>query len=648
MDNLMGIPQKASWLRHAGKGVAVAASTGAALFSIFTALYSFGVVGKSDAHQSIGNVGAAWVGLQPAIETATAIGDTIHFAATISDKNGSILVGARPTWTTGDTSIATVLQDGSVVARGPGATLVSVVVGAHVAHARIHVKQKVATIDIGGTTGDSGVVVLEGAQVQLHPRPLDARGHVIPGAHVEWAVDDSSVAALDTAGIITGRTAGRTMLTARLDGVSGQAGVSVVTVASKLALVAGTDQRARAGGALPQPIVVRATNRRGAPAAGQVVNFRLAAGRGSVQPVTAVTDADGRARATWTLGDYPGRQSLLASVARVDSVLEIVAEAEPVAANTRVEGLNGQLSARAGDRVGDSLAVRVSDSTGRALADVPVRWIAMNGGHVDAVSTRTDTLGIARAVWTLAKKTGVQHVRAEVGSGVDARGIAPVTISANALAGQAVGVVVVRGDNQRAAAGAELPRHIVLQVVDANGSGVANAQVVLSPSGGTVPDSAMTTDSLGTVQTRWTMGHEAREYSLAVHVAGVKSLFKMVAHATPAVPANLSFDDVPSSGSKHARESAKSRKLYVVVTDVYGNPISDAKVSFSTKSGVVSPTRVVSDAKGRAALTWTPGNKPGEQTLSGVVRGTDVTGAYVTEVAHETAVTKPAPGRHGR
>ena len=644
----MGIPQKASWLSHAGKGVAVAASTGAALFSIFTALYSFGMVGKSDAHQSIGNVGAAWVGLQPAIETATAIGDTIHFAATISDKNGSIHVGARPTWTTGDTSIATVLQDGSVVARGPGATLVSVVVGAHVAHARIHVKQKVATIDIGGTTGDSGVVVLEGAQVQLRPRALDARGHAIPGAHVEWAVDDSSVAALDTAGIITGRTAGRTMLTARLDGVSGQAGVSVVTVAWKLALVAGTDQRARAGGALPQPIVVRATNRRGTPAAGQAVNFRLAAGRGSVQPVTAVTDADGRARATWTLGDYPGRQSLLASVARVDSVLEIVAEAEPVAANTRVEGLNGQLAARAGDRVADSLAVRVSDSTGRALADVPVRWIAMNGGHVDAVSTRTDTLGIARAVWTLAKKTGVQHVRAEVGSGVDARGIAPVTISANALAGQAVGVVVERGDNQRAAAGAELPRHIVLRVVDANGSGVANASVVLSPSGGTVPDSAMTTDSLGNVQTRWTMGHEAREYSLAVHLAGVKSLFKIVAHATPAAPANLSFDDVPSSSGKHARKSSKSRKLYVVVTDVYGNPISDAKVSFATKSGVVSPTRVVSDAKGRAALTWTPGGKPGEQTLSGVVRGTDVTGAYVTEVPHETAVTKPAAGRHGR
>src|SRR5205814_8259914 len=32
---------------------------------------------------------------------------SIHYAATVTDKNGSILVGARPVWTTGDSSIAT-------------------------------------------------------------------------------------------------------------------------------------------------------------------------------------------------------------------------------------------------------------------------------------------------------------------------------------------------------------------------------------------------------------------------------------------------------------------------------------------------------------------------------------------------------------
>lgn len=644
MGLLAATQQKTTWLRHAGKTVAVAASTGAALVSVITALYSYGMVGRAQSHQAIGNFGAAWVGLQPTIETASAIGETTHFAATIADRNGSILVGAHPTWTTGDTNVAVVLQDGSVIARGPGTTLVSVVVGSHIAHSRIHVKQKVAVVEIANTADDSGVVISEGSQVPLKARALDARGHEIAGVQLEWQVDDSSVAALGGATTLVGRNAGRTMIGAKLDDITGHAAVTVVTVASGLALVAGADQRSLAGSTLPQPVVVRATNRKGAPAAGQLVSFRLPAGQGSVQPATALTDADGRARATWTLGDNPGRQRLLASVAKVDSALAIVAEADPIVANTRVAALSDRPSARAGDQLAEPVAVRVTDSTGRALVDVPVQWTTLDGGTIEAVAPRTDSTGVARARWTLAKKTGTQRTRAEVG-GPGARGIAPVTIGALALAGEPIGITVVRGDNQHAAAGAELPHAMVIKVVDANGSGVADAAVVLSPSGGGVPDSAVRTDSLGMLRTRWTMGHAARDYSLAVHVNGVKKLFKLTAHASPAAAANLSFDDAPTPAGKSA--SAKVKRLYVLVTDVYGNPVPDAKVSFSTKFGVVTPARAVSDAKGRAALVWTLGAKAGEQTLSGAVRGSDVRGAYVTQVA-ERVPAKAASTKHAR
>ena len=85
------------WLKHVSKGVAVIASTGAALVSIATALYSYGVIGNRESHETIGNLGAAWVKIGPVVDTANAIGDTIHFAATIADKKGSILIGAAPT-----------------------------------------------------------------------------------------------------------------------------------------------------------------------------------------------------------------------------------------------------------------------------------------------------------------------------------------------------------------------------------------------------------------------------------------------------------------------------------------------------------------------------------------------------------------------
>jgi hypothetical protein len=203
-------------------------------------------------------------------------------------------------------------------------------------------------------------------------------------------------------------------------------------------------------------------------------------------------------------------------------------------------------------------------------------------------------------------------------------------------------VVVSGGDNQRAAAGAELRKVLVFRVLDDNGSGVAEAALTLSPSGGSLSDTALTTDSLGFARTRWAMGHSAGDYSLAVSVEGVKQLLKIAAHATPAGAANLAFDDIP--GDKHSREAPKTKRLYALVTDVYGNPVPDAKVSFSVKSGTVTPTRAVSDAKGRAALTWKLGSKAGEQTLKGVVRGSDVAGEYVTQVGPREPLAKaPLP-----
>src|SRR2546430_5165136 len=167
MKDTISAAKRSQWINHMAKVVAVTASSGAALVSIFTALYSYGVTGAAESHQSIGNIGAAWVGLRPSIDTATAIGDTIHYAATITDKNGSILVGARPTWTTGDSSIAVVLQDGSVIARGPGRTMVSVVVGKLVTHSTVVVRQTVASVEVGRATSDSLLVLPEGTDLQL-------------------------------------------------------------------------------------------------------------------------------------------------------------------------------------------------------------------------------------------------------------------------------------------------------------------------------------------------------------------------------------------------------------------------------------------------------------------------------------------------
>jgi hypothetical protein len=618
------VEPKFFWLRHVSKGVAVIASTGAALVSIVTALYSYGVIGNRESHQTIGNYGAAWVRLRPNVDTANAIGDTIHFAATIADKKGSILVGAAPTWTTGDTNVAVVGSDGSVIARGAGMTTVTAIVGEFVSTARILVKQQVAGVVIGNPAGDTAVLLLEGSQLPLHARALDARGHTVPGRVGVWHIDDTSVAKIDARGIITAVNAGRSVVSVNIDGASGYLPIGVETPASNITVVAGANQRALAGRQLPQRVVFRATNRKGAPAVGKTVTFRLQGAPGKLEPLTATTDADGRARTQWTLGDDPGQQRLLATVENVDSAAVVDAEGDPIAENTRVVPLSQNLKARAGAVLADSVGVRLTDSTGRVLAGVAVRWTA-GEGTVEPIAMRTDSTGIVRARWTLGAKTGTQHLRVYVGS-AESR-LAPTTLTAISLAGPPANMVVVSGDRQHAAAGVVLPQSIVLRVVDAAGNGAADVPVVLSPSGGQLADTALVSDSLGFVRTRWTMGRTASEYSLAAHTEGIKKLVKLTARATPSSAANLSFDD--AHPAKGAAAPTKSRKLVAIVTDVYGNPVADAPVSFTANAGAVSPARAVTDAKGRVALTWNVSSAPGEQTLKGRVRGTDVTGAYV-------------------
>ncbi|HEU4747598.1 MAG TPA: Ig-like domain-containing protein, partial [Gemmatimonadaceae bacterium] len=355
-----------------------------------------------------------------------------------------------------------------------------------------------------------------------------------------------------------------------------------------------------------------------------------------------------RARATWTLGSYPGRQTLLASVENVDSALSIVAEAEPVAENTRISPIAGSLSGRAGEAVPETVGIRVTDSAGRVLPDVPIRWTALDGGSIEPLVPRTDSLGLAQVRWVLSKKTGAQRLRVQVGNGPASRALVPVTLTAKALAGPPAGVLVESGADQRATAGAELAKPVVVRVVDANGSSVADAELELSASAGILSDTLIRTDSLGRARISWTMGRSAGPHTLGVHVEGVKKVVKIVVTAKAAAPANLSFDDAIRQ-SKAPRSAARTKRLFAVVTDLYGNPVPDAKVSFKATSGTVNPRRAMSDARGRAELTWKMGAKPGEQVLSGTVAATDVKGDYTAEVpsvppVRKTVALKPKTG----
>ncbi|GAC1476973.1 MAG: hypothetical protein NVS1B4_18800 [Gemmatimonadaceae bacterium] len=617
-------------LASAGKIIAGSLTGATALISILSFARSYGLVGSGrSTHLTVGDIGVAWVGITPAADTLRSVGDTLRLAATVADHNGASVLGSSLVWSAENPHVASVGSDGSVVARGPGSTTIVAAVGGVVARSRITVRQTVTGVRING---DSTMRVPEGGSVAVTASGIDARGHVVPARRLSWTTADTSIAQVDSLGVATGRRQGQTSLSASLDGVSATVPVRVDPVPGSLALVSGGDQRAAAGGAAGQPVVVRVLSQRGRPIGGAALRARTADARGSVEPQTATTDGNGRARFIWTLGELPGRQRLLVASDGVDSILTVVAEAEPVGANTRIALAGDPPAGRVADLLAHPVTVRLTDSVGHPLTDVPVLWSVADGAKLGTVDPRTDSLGEAHALWTLGTRSGRQRVRVQVGSG---RAVPPLTIVAMASPAAAAAASLVSGGGQSGTVGSALKQRVVLRVVDKFGNGTPGARIALLADAGSLSDSAIVTDSSGLARVAWTMPRAPGRQRLIARVEGVERALEVAAASVAAAPANAVFGTTPVEGlTRHTLPGW----VRVTITDVYGNPIPNVQVAFkASHRGTAAPARVVTDSDGRARTHWTLGGAAGEHTLAATVPGTDVRGTTVVRATGSAA-----------
>jgi adhesin/invasin len=176
---------------------------------------------------------------------------------------------------------------------------------------------------------------------------------------------------------------------------------------------------------------------------------------------------------------------------------------------------------------------------------------------------------------------------------------------------------------------------VEIRVQDQAGNEVPGIPVTLEAMSGSVSDSVLTTDSTGRVKVSWRLGHTAGVQHLKARVDGIERPVELAARAKPAGPANLAFV-TPKPGT--AARAVQS--LDVDLTDAYGNAVADQPVVFTTKSGSVSPARVMTDAHGRAHTRWTPASKDGKRTLVATVKGSDARATFVLEPLE---ATKPKP-----
>lgn len=85
-------------------------------------------------------------------------------------------------------------------------------------------------------------------------------------------------------------------------------------VVSGFTIVQGNNQVAQAGVLLPTPVVLRVVDANGDVVPNVTVDFAVAAGGGTVNPATALSDANGEVAVGWTLGQATVTQSLQAAV----------------------------------------------------------------------------------------------------------------------------------------------------------------------------------------------------------------------------------------------------------------------------------------------------------------------------------------------
>lgn len=619
------------WTQKASRSLIATITTGAALATILVHTRTLGLM--RDTRELVAGSAARRVTVQPVADTATAIGDTIVLAATVIDRHGGVLPGASVTWRSDNPSVATVDGSGMVIAWRPGTTFISASVGdALPGRARVAVVPEVVELRV---VADTPFHVPEGETRTVLALALDARGRPFPNGTPVWQSADTAIALVDEAGNVSGVMLGRTTLSATLDGHWGHLEVDVVPKPAAIVLHGGADQHAPVGRALPEPIEVQVFSRSGRPAAGVPVSFApVVSGLGSVESASYSTDAEGRARARWVMGAVPGRQRLVVSAPGLDSTLTVTAEADPVDANTFVSLAHDPPEGRAGETLGAPIAIRVVDSLGKAVHDVPVTWNALDGGAVVVLASRTDSLGEVFARWTLGPETGAQRLRVQVG---DARSVPALVVEGHAGAGPPATAAIASGDGQRGRVGAALARPVVLRVLDSLANPVPGVVVTVEPAAGSVVDSAPVSDSLGRVAIHWTLGRQVGTQRLRARVAGIDPALEATARARPLDAANLAFVDPPSSGSAGR---AIAKPVSVTVRDAYGNPVSDSRVSFTVKTGSVTPVHVMTDAHGVASTRWTLGKTAGEQSLTARVRAT---GAHATlTVTADTPPTRKA------
>ena len=212
-------------------------SSGDTLVAVVDSAGLVTAVGNGDASVTAASEGAAGAAAVTVVQTAAkvqvspnsvafgAIGDTARFIAKVLDANGHVVADAEVAWSSGDTLVAVVDSAGLVTAVGNGDASVTAASEGVAGAAAVTVVQTAAKVQVSPNSVALGAV---GDTARFIAKVLDANGHVLNGAVLEWSSANQAVAVvMDRTGLLRAVGNGETTVTARNGGVGGNATVLV-------------------------------------------------------------------------------------------------------------------------------------------------------------------------------------------------------------------------------------------------------------------------------------------------------------------------------------------------------------------------------------------------------------------------------------
>lgn len=239
------------------------------------------------------------------------------------------------------------------------------------------------------------------------------------------------------------------MLLIGLSGCGDSAAPGPSPVAS-VAILSGDLQRGPAGAELPSPLVVRVLDAERDPVSGQVVNFHVVAGGGSVFAGSGSSNSDGLVQERWTLGPVH------ADTQRVEARAVDPATGEPIvfavfralatpAAGGRLLLVTPIVEGRPEIVIGQTtdwpIRMVAYDGLGSTVAGLEISFAVTGGGTISQATAVTDNIGrVEIEPWTMGPTPGLNTLT------VSAPGYLSATIEAIAITRASLKIIPAASD----------------------------------------------------------------------------------------------------------------------------------------------------------------------------------------------------------